>query len=443
MAPQIFVKFQALYNLSDFSDKPVMGSLPIKRNFKPIFLLLVVAALAPIQPSLAGNDVISELVRISCKTTSRPTSQEPVLNLPKIKGATDWGPHVWVPAGRNTWPIDSIDTLTLGQYNLQELSEYRGAEFPSFQNRRTRFYFDPSTGGRLKHSPEFIKPTKKLRALAATITRENPDIAVVEEVENIFVLQKFNEMYLGNQYKTILIPGNDQTKSIGFLVKTDLPFDLEVQSFKNVGRVDKDKHLFTRDLPVMLVREAGSGRDSQPLFAVMGAHFKALQKDSLASIFRTRELEIGAAMKISGYYKTKFGAILPQFLLGDLNEDVNLSSRLAYLWKYSGFKDVFNTIFPESSVPERMRVTHTAHPSNRKAIRTQLDTIAGSRSVQHQELFLDAKVIPYLGHNGGEKPIPMNIEERDRNPSDHFMMIAQIDFAKLLRFFRLAQSKAR
>ena len=70
----------------------------------------------------------------------------------------------------------------------------------------------------------FKSDVNKIEKLAQVLLLENPDILVLQEVHGEGVLRFLNKYFLHDQYQVIFVPGNDQQRSIAFMVKKDLPF---------------------------------------------------------------------------------------------------------------------------------------------------------------------------------------------------------------------------
>ncbi|MEK7745478.1 MAG: hypothetical protein AAB576_02320, partial [Elusimicrobiota bacterium] len=138
--------------------------------------------------------------------------------------------------------MDSIKTLRVGTYNLLNLFEKVGDHVP-----------DPARPGRLiRVSAAVAKEESQRREQARAILESGLDIVSVEEVENIRALDDFNRRYLGGAYRALLIEGNDERGiDIAFLVKKDLPFELEHRTHKGeVWRdpiLGRETPLFSRD----------------------------------------------------------------------------------------------------------------------------------------------------------------------------------------------------
>ena len=403
----------------------------LKRSFAALVLLLSLGI------SVSSFALDPAPIPPKCRAELGGTSG-PVLGLSKIAGATSWGETVQMKANETTRKITEITQLVLGQYNVENLLEQKGkfARHPI----TGKFIYDPIAGDYQKEKPAITKPAEQLKGVADTILRASPDIAVLEEVESLEALEFLNEKYLNGKYITVLIPGNDQRGiNVAYLIKGDLPFDLEVQSYKNVARgaEGSQSHLFSRDLPVMLFREKGAARTSPPLMALIGTHFKS-QRESPGDPLsvRHRGEQVQASAVIINYYQALWGSDLPIFMAGDYNRDIATGPEFQPLWQLAHMKDSFDIAPANKTVHPKDRVTEAFFPKDGPSHYSQLDSISGSPIVQTQNLIQEASIMPYLDGKGQPKGLPQSYTERETNPSDHWMVRAVVDFSKILSLYR-------
>ena len=360
-----------------------------------------------------------------------------ILSAKKVAGKDDWGPLVKVKAAKDTRAPGDIKSFVFGQYNMEDMIETLSPE--AQKAGVSRLLYNPSEGDRQKSAPVLEKPEMKLAGVAATFLRADPDVAVVEEVTSLEALQYVNEKYLGSRYVVILIPGNDKRGiNIGILVKRDLPFDFEVQSYRNMSHPVTGKPLFSRDLPVVTFREKNSAPDSPPVFVAMGTHYKSQRPEpgDPQSIL-ARGDQVQGTIAIIKHYEERFGADLPIFLLGDYNREVGTASEFKALWAEGGMKDSFDMAPADHSVPPgQARYTEKYFNDDGQIFWSQLDSISGSRSVQALGLFTDAQILAYLDAKGQPMGWPMSVAEFEKVPSDHRMVRVVVDFQKLWKAFK-------
>ncbi len=348
---------------------------------------------------------------------------------PALSGLFDGAAAVGEPVSPVAAPVapvralEAIKQLKVGSYNVENLFEQVGAHVP-----------DPANPGKLKRiSDAQPKPEWKLREEGKIILENDLDIVTLAEVEDIQALEDFNRRFLGGAYRTFLIEGNDERGiDIAFLVKKDLPFDIEQRSHKEEAWVDPvlggaPRRLFSRDLTSLVVRAPGK---SEPLFVLFGTHYKSKRDrdahDPESVIMRTAQVQRTA--EIMERYRKEFGANVPMMIAGDFNGAVAEEAAYTPLFAAAGLTDSFDAAPNPPSREER--ITHTYHPRGGPAHYAQMDAVLVSKSLR--AAVQSATVYRYKNPDGSERLIPKTYEERELNPSDHFPLIVLFDFALIL-----------
>ncbi|MDD5304000.1 MAG: LOG family protein [Elusimicrobia bacterium] len=325
-------------------------------------------------------------------------------------------------AGVPVRTLQSITQLKVGSYNVENLFEQVGKHVP-----------DPENPGKLKKiSDAKPKPEWALREEGKIILENDLDIVTLAEVEDIQALEDFNSRFLGGKYRTFLIEGNDERGiDIAFLVKKDLPFELEQRSHKEETWLDPvlgggPKPLFSRDLTSLVVRAPGRAR---PLFVLFGTHYKSKRdrdgRDPESVIMRTAQ--VSRTAEIMARYRAEFGADVPMMIAGDFNGAVAEEAAYQPLYGAAGLADSFDAAPAPSSKEDR--VTHTFHPRGEPAHAAQMDAVLVSKSLRGA--VQSAKVYRYKNPDGTARPIPSTYEERELNPSDHFPLLVTLDFTQI------------
>lgn len=321
-------------------------------------------------------------------------------------------------------PLESLLELRVGTYNMLNLFEHVG-----------KFEPDPARPGAMRQvTPAQLKAEWQLRESARAIRESAFDILVLQEIENIAALSRFNEDYLGGEYGPFLIEGNDSRGiDVAFLVKRDIPFALEQRTHKGETWDDPllpgpPQRVFSRDLPVLIVRAPGR---PAPLFLLFGTHFKSkrtrLPQDPESRILRRAQADRSA--EIVGRYREEFGAGLPLLFAGDFNGEINREPEFEGLRRAAGLVDSFDAL--KTPVPPAERITHTYHPREGPTQARQIDAVMVSSSLK--SFVRSAEVYRYKDAEGKAKPIPKTHAERSRNPSDHFPVLVVLDFPPILR----------
>ena len=329
-------------------------------------------------------------------------------------------------------PLSTVQALRFGSYNMLNLFEKVGKHIP-----------DPERPGKLKRVSDAVaKEEWQLREQARAIIETDLDVLSLQEVENVAALKDFVDRYLGGRYRLFLIEGNDgRGIDVAFLVKNDLPLEFEHLTHKDETWRDpllggRETRLFSRDLPALVVRAEGNAK---PLFVLLGTHYKS-KRDRGASDPESRGLrraQVERTAQIIGRMQARFGKDTPILLAGDFNGQMNHEPEFEAL-KRIGMIDSFDALPQPPS--ERERVTHTYHPRGGRTQAHQMDAVMIVPSMKG--LVKRAFVYRYRDERGREKPIPDTFEQRNKNPSDHFPVVVELEFQPMLaRVQPLASAK--
>lgn len=315
--------------------------------------------------------------------------------------------------------LNEINEIKIGSYNVLNLEQSPGQY--------------KVIDGVKQFVPERLdKPEWQTKLIANAIKEKDLDFLVMQEVEGIAALEKFNLDYLDNKYLALCYKGNDgRGIDIGFLIKKDMPFYVQYESFKNIKwnnplKDGKEELLFSRDLPVLKVyfNEANPPQ-GPPNMILLGTHFKSQRPTAGDPTSETlRKAQAQKAAEIINHLKTQHGQNAPIMMMGDFNADIN-SGQFSNLKRQGFMEDVFDV---KNLSPEE-RITHTYHPRDGATQNNQLDAILINPSLKNA--VLEAKVYRYKDANGVEKPLPKTYEERSLNPSDHFMIYMTLQRNKL------------
>lgn len=274
-----------------------------------------------------------------------------------------------------------------------------------------------------------VKPEHELEGIATAMIDTDPDLIVMEEVEGVEAIQRFADDYLGGRYQAMLTEGNDERGiQIGFLVKRDLPLDVTLETHKDATWVDPDdgkqKRLFSRDAPALVVRRKGAPANSKPVLIFMGVHGKSQRDrggDKGSVKLRTAQYnEVGTI--IDGY-RAQYGADVPLMVGGDFNIDVRHSLDV------EAIRERMIDPFDVKGIKGLARMTHTFHPRRGNPSYNQLDAVFVSPSLR--ESIEEVSVYRYKDEDGNVKPMPSTYEERSMNPSDHFPVVVRVRTDKI------------
>jgi hypothetical protein len=356
----------------------------------------------------------------ACAPVAARLGQPPVTAT--VAEENEKGPHLWLSALSPTRDFESIDQLRLLSWNMLNLYFKQGdwrANAPV---------------GEFDRKAPVAKDPRFLDEMAKLFLDANPDFAVLIEIEGEGSLKDFARTYLKDAYRPLLIHGNDERIDIGFLIKKDLPFDLEVQSHRNVRDPSSGREapIFSRDLPLISVRRAGAPRESKPLFALAGVHFKS-QRDSVDDprSVKVRAAQVQKALELVDEFHQHWGNDVPVLFSGDFNSDAGKAPEFAG-FRQRGFADAFD--LGRTPVPTAQRITHTYHPRGAPVVQSQLDAIKVSAGAQ--SIVQESRILRYRDEQGKVRPVPETRQQRDQQPSDHFPIAADLDFRALRKLTR-------
>lgn len=338
------------------------------------------------------------------------------------------GPWIYLRAEDKTRDIFKIKELGIGTYNVLNLLESEGKEIlkpNAAKNKGLSLAAAQQTEGKLSEQGKMLLDEKN-------------DIQFGQEVESLQAAQRLNQDYLEDSYRPILIRGNNLARRytpeshIAIFLKKDLPFDVEIQSHRQLQTeyLGRNSPIFNQDLPVILLRPKGAEKTDRPFLILMAQHLKSKRStpgDPNSEL--RRQLQIKRSVEIQEKLEAKYPGI-PILSAGDFNGDLMSDSAFEPFWKQAELKDSFD--LATKSVRKKHRVTHTYHPGENALVKSQLDGVLVSRAGQIPELVKKAKIVSYRDNYGRKKALPQNIQEREQNPSDHFMISTRWDFRKLL-----------
>jgi endonuclease/exonuclease/phosphatase family metal-dependent hydrolase len=318
---------------------------------------------------------------------------------------------------------EDIRTFTVVAYNMLNLDEHVG-----------KFEWDATTG-RYQKRKQQPKEARQREEQAAILAEVGADAVVAQEILGLPALRQFNALDAHHAFHPILERGNDPRGiDIATLLRRDLPLRWEVRSHKHVLFDDpvtgEMTRLFSRDLPVLFLRLAD---DPRPLAIIVGTHFKSKRdRPGDEQSRRLRKAQVDGAMRIVEDLFREFGEDAPILFAGDFNGDIHAEAEFASLKRALALADAFDVVSPP--LKGAARITHTYHPNEGPASKSQIDAIFVARGIQ--QCLETAYVYRYTDAAGRPKPIPSTFEERAKNPSDHFPVVARFDFPCLLEALR-------
>lgn len=336
------------------------------------------------------------------------------------RGNNSKGPWEYLRASQeNKRQITSIKELKIIEQNFENL----GSFVEVIKNGE-------KTEQKIVEKPEIHK-----KNLALRIKKMNPDIIIAAEVKDIQAATEYAEKYLDGLYQAILIEGNDQRGiDVCFFIKKDLPFDIEVQSHRNtLQKAEAPGMLFSRDLPVISIRESGAPTTSEPLMILAAVHYKAQMPDPVKDqkALKKRAEQVKATIEILKEFKEKFPNS-PILASGDFNNDIRNSPEFEPFFT-NQFKDAMDVA--TDSPPKDKRGTqyfffNENNPDKAGQLSNeQLDALMSDPNAQ--KYILSAGIQRDVNEKGEELPHPKTPEEVNERASDHDGIWAVIAFETL------------
>jgi hypothetical protein len=315
----------------------------------------------------------------------------------------------------NRWPVGSREAFTFMDFNVLNM-------------------IDLVDAGKMQDGAQFLaeahgnfaKPVHQLEGIARIFKTYQPSLAFCVEISSIKLLREYDQEFLGNRYEEFSIEGNDpRGVDVGLLLRRDLPLDVEMHSHKNLIEIGTGDLVFSRDLPVFILREKGL---EQPILIVVGTHFKSQRSSpSDPNGFNKRSLQVKAASLLITEYEKQFPQT-PIILTGDFNNDVRWAPEFAPL-RTIGLKDSFE--LASDSVPMDLRGTHFYFPRKGHPSINQLDAIMFNATAAAKIKVKKAKVVHHIAPDGNPYPPPRSYEERETRPSDHLPILNELDLSAI------------
>lgn len=285
----------------------------------------------------------------------------------------------------------------------------------------------------------YRKPPEKIEWIARTILDIDADITMLIEVGGLASLDLLNHRYLGENYYTVLLPGNsDRGIEMGYLVhkrvnlfhqiishkneSIDFSYPHEISEAKKNNR-DIKVHKFSRDVSELRLID---GQNVKLILLLV--HLKSkLDKDGIDFNGNLRrKAELKALVKIYNQRRSEFPNI-PVIVAGDFNGNAQLETHepeFSDLYQLTDLKDVLEVI----NEPKEQRSTYFHFTKDQIREASQLDYI-----MLPPELHLKVKkevsgIYQYRDPHGVLIPHPQDSFSRYALPSDHYPIVASFDF---------------
>lgn len=274
------------------------------------------------------------------------------------------------------------------------------------------------------------KPKEKCEILARLILSEKPNVVLLSEVGGFESLEKFNQLFLQEEYSPALIEGNsDRSIDVGFLVRKNEPFFFDIHTNKNrsfpldmespevlikFSRDIAELHLFTRN------RE-------NPFMILLLTHLKSrLDPDGKdPNGYGRRKAELLALIEVYKETRAKWGEQIPILVAGDFNgnaSEKNTDPEFVPLYDKTDLKDVCCL----AQKTDEERATYYQVSRNNRTEGRQIDFAFLSPSAQDLLVRNTVQVYRYRDHLGSPLPPPSSLDDKLRLPSDHYPLIFEL-----------------
>jgi hypothetical protein len=293
-----------------------------------------------------------------------------------------------------------------------------------------------------------LKSLAQLRGMAQIIADEDPDIIGICEVGGHESLLRFNEWFLHDAYQVLLIPSQSHRGiENGFLVKRDLPLDVEAithmhwrvpftypheddpvkfhiaaqaAAYMDLGKPE-DRRL-SRDVPALFIRDQAK----ELLFILLMVHLKSgFDMEGIDSGGQVRRAaEVKALIDI--YHALQKEHDVPIMIAGDFNGNASrdgTAPEFIPIYQRTDLEDVLWL----AGRPKHERLTHVTF-FGRTLQAQQLDYVFLPKSLRPQLDHAATYVYRYrFEDNDQEIMLPTSFHDRRQLPSDHYPIVCVLE----------------
>lgn len=286
------------------------------------------------------------------------------------------------------------------------------------------------------------KPVDKIEWIARTIKDINADITMMCEVGGLESLDLFNTKYLNGEYTTKLIKGNSERGiEMGYLIKKDFPlatqhighahesiefnYQFEIaENKKLLPGTHYPTHKFSRDISELRLL-----KDNRVVMILLLVHLKSKwDRDGVDFNGKERrKAELKALVKTYNRLRAEFNFQVPIIVSGDMNGVAQKGLQepeFDDLYTSTDLEDVLEVI----NEPHQQRLTffYFGRENNREAC--QLDYIFLPKELHSKVLKEDSGIYLFRDSHGVPLPYPQENYQRYALPSDHYPIVASLNF---------------
>lgn len=288
------------------------------------------------------------------------------------------------------------------------------------------------------------KSLKKVLDISKALQEIDADIVMLIEVGGLESLANLNKLFLSSQYSCYLVEGNsDRNIDVGFLVKKNLPFDIELKSNKNrpinylypheresieKGYSDSQNssHYFSRDVVELRLSQG----ETPAFLQILLTHLKSrLDPERIdPNGFERRQAELKTLLDI--YTESRSQNKIPTVVAGDFNGNasrIETDEEFKEIYTRTDLLDVLEVC----QLPQEERATFYQVRNGGRADGRQIDFVFLSEELHPLVKPQSAYVYQYKNHRGETLPPPRSLDAKSQLPSDHYPLVFEIENLKL------------
>lgn len=286
------------------------------------------------------------------------------------------------------------------------------------------------------------KSLVKTMWLADSLALIDADIVCMNEVGGEESIRNFAKFFLKDRYVPHLIEGNsDRGIDIGFLVRKDFPYRVELRTHKNrplnfqyPHEIDTNMylegmepertprtHYFSRDCAELRIYD---GEELKPSAILLLVHLKSkLDPDGIDPEGRgRRQAEVNTLMDIYKEVRSEFSPPVPVILAGDFNGSARKGAA-GEEFKRLDESDL-ESVITLAGKPDEDSYTQIQFSRSGGVQGLQIDYVFVSPELKEKLVSEGVGVFRYCSDLKVPLPPPKTLEQRMYLPSDHYPVVA-------------------
>ncbi|MCB0363522.1 MAG: endonuclease/exonuclease/phosphatase family protein, partial [Bdellovibrionales bacterium] len=287
---------------------------------------------------------------------------------------------------------------------------------------------------KLTQSVTLNKNLNKTWALSKAIREIKPDILLINEVGGESSLKNFNQYFLDQHYRPLIIKGNsDRGIDVGYLIKDDPEIDIQLYSHRqrplSVSPALEKSNISSHQSSIYFSRDVLEMRlslkdENIPCLVLLLTHLKSkLDPTGLDPQGRQRRrAELQTLVDIYNETKIQLPEETPFIVAGDFNGIAHKSGHepeFAPLYTESDLIELFDYLKKD----EEFRTTQTQFSPNGSRRLLQLDYFFLSPQLLNNIDKGSCYVYKYRNKKGEPQELSETLEHRKSLPSDHYPVV--------------------